>query len=509
MEKIIYKYEQLRNTPSDINEHLPTLKKYTEECDTIVEMGVRSIISTWAFLAGNPKKITSLDLYNPTKFGGNLQEVYDAVTLTNIDFSFIECDSLIYEMEPCDLLFIDTWHCYLQLKKELTRHHSKVNKYIILHDTVSYANVDEKSADEMGVLNNIETNLPKGLWSAVEEFLYENKNWVVWEKKPNNNGLTILKRTDYQEKTPIQSKVVLFSTFCDTKEKIEILEENIKTIKNLGIDVIGISPITLPESTIKLFDYFIFTKDNPVLDWPIRAMRSWRDIGDSDKMYRISRTYPDYGFAGLTQIKQLSEFAMNFNYDQFHHMIYDIKIDDNVIEGLKSEKNCSVYPSKRNDIVWAVGLHYMIFDRENLKKFISKITLDNYLNVKDVGAFQWLHQLRNSVPYTIESTPVEDMIYFYENMDFFNYSPTEKIKFFIEKNDETQDSIKLLFYDIENEIPIKIRLGDTIMEETLQNYRIIDLGFNSTNYQNVVIEIDHVEYDITQKIKEVKHNAFL
>jgi hypothetical protein len=73
MEKIIYKYEQLRNTPSDINEHLPTLKKYTEECDTIVEMGVRSIISTWAFLAGNPKKITSLDLYNPNKFGGKLQ----------------------------------------------------------------------------------------------------------------------------------------------------------------------------------------------------------------------------------------------------------------------------------------------------------------------------------------------------------------------------------------------------------------------------------------------------
>jgi hypothetical protein len=66
-----------------------------------------------------------------------------------------------------------------------------------------------------------------------------------------------------------------------------------------------------------------------------------------------------------------------------------------------------------------------------------------------------------------------------------------------------------LFYDIENEIPIKIRLGDTIIEETLQNYRIIDLGFNSTNYQNVVIEIDHVEYDITQKIKDVKHNAFL
>jgi len=194
MNKILEKYRQLSEIPSDINEHLVTLKKYTEECDTIVEMGVRSIVSTWAFLAGNPKKLISLDLYNPTKFGGNLQEVYDVVSSTEIDFSFIEHDSLTYELEPCDLLFIDTWHDYLQLKKELTKHHTKVKKYIIFHDTVSFANSNEKNAEEMGILNQNETNLPKGLWPAIEEFLYHNKNWVIWEKKPNNNGLTVLKR---------------------------------------------------------------------------------------------------------------------------------------------------------------------------------------------------------------------------------------------------------------------------------------------------------------------------
>ena len=194
MNKILEKYRQLSEIPSDINEHLVTLKKYTEECDTIVEMGVRSIVSTWAFLAGNPKKLISLDLYNPTKFGGNLQEVYDVVSSTEIDFSFIEHDSLTYELEPCDFLFIDTWHDYLQLKKELTKHHTKVKKYIIFHDTVSFANSNEKNAEEMGILNQNETNLPKGLWPAIEEFLYHNKNWVIWEKKPNNNGLTVLKR---------------------------------------------------------------------------------------------------------------------------------------------------------------------------------------------------------------------------------------------------------------------------------------------------------------------------
>jgi ubiquitin C-terminal hydrolase len=43
-------------------------------------------------------------------------------------------------------------------------------------------------------INDVETNLPKGLWPAIEEFLYHNKNWVIWEKKANNNGLTVLKR---------------------------------------------------------------------------------------------------------------------------------------------------------------------------------------------------------------------------------------------------------------------------------------------------------------------------
>jgi hypothetical protein len=191
---ILKKYIELSKIPSDINEHLETLKKYTEECEVVIEMGVRKICSTWAFLAGNPKKLISLDLYNPIHFGGNLQEVYDAALLGEIDFTFIEQDSLTYNIDSCDLLFLDTWHDFLQLKKELNRHHSNVKKYIIFHDTVSYMNVDEKSHDEMGKLNDVETNLPKGLWPAIEEFLYHNKDWIIWEKKPNNNGLTVLKR---------------------------------------------------------------------------------------------------------------------------------------------------------------------------------------------------------------------------------------------------------------------------------------------------------------------------
>jgi hypothetical protein len=509
MNEILEKYRQLSEIPSDINEHLVTLKKYTEECETIVEMGVRSIISTWAFLAGNPKKLTSLDLYNPTKFGGNLQEVYDAVNLTDIDFSFVEYDSLNYELEPCDLLFIDTWHCYLQLKKELTRHHSKVNKYIILHDTVSYANVDEKSADEMGVLNTIETNLPKGLWSAVEEFLYENKNWIVWEKKPNNNGLTVLKRIDTLPTKTIkeQKKVALISTFCDNQEKLDVLEKNIKIVKSHNIDVIVISPFTLPEQINKLCDYVFITKDNPILEWPVRGMYAWRKLNVNGVIHEIASAYSDYGFAGLTQIKQLSDIALTMDYNQFYHMIYDIKIDENVIAGFNSNRTCSVYPSKRGDNIWAVGLHYMIFNRTSLEKFIKYITLENYLNLKNGEAFAWLHSIKDKVGYTIEKIPIEDEIYYYNNYDFFNMSPIKDFKFFIENNGEKLANIKLYFYEHEGEKIIDVKVGDIKTKHIVKQFDFIDLGFDKLNYQTVIVTFDSIDYDISDIIMGIKHNV--
>jgi hypothetical protein len=102
---------------------------------------------------------------------------------------------LEYDLDNCELLFIDTWHDYLQLKKELYRHHRKVQKYIILHDTVSFGFVNEGSGEPGGDTHD-NINLPTGLIPAVEEFLDSNKDWIIWERKVNNNGLTVLKKID-------------------------------------------------------------------------------------------------------------------------------------------------------------------------------------------------------------------------------------------------------------------------------------------------------------------------
>lgn len=173
---------EMYKTPSDINEHIPTLLKYGQECEHITEMGVRWIVSTWAFLGAAPKKLISYDIKNPSHWGKNINHVYTVAKEYGLDFTFVEADVLKIDIEPTDLLFIDTWHIYDQLKQELTLHGNKAKKYIIMHDTTTFGEQGERKPY-------------KGLWPAIEEFLEDNKGvWALKERFTNNNGLTILQR---------------------------------------------------------------------------------------------------------------------------------------------------------------------------------------------------------------------------------------------------------------------------------------------------------------------------
>jgi hypothetical protein len=184
-------YDHYLKQESDINQHLPTLKKYAEECRSVTEMGVRWIVSTYAFLMAKPEKLVSIDIQHPSTWEVDLSVVEGIAKDQNCDFKFILGSTLELEIEPTDLLFIDTWHAYKQLKAELTLHSSKAQKYIILHDTTTYAFNDEDSYREWG---DEWRGDGKGIWPAVVEFLQEHSEWVLHEKFDNNNGLTILKR---------------------------------------------------------------------------------------------------------------------------------------------------------------------------------------------------------------------------------------------------------------------------------------------------------------------------
>lgn len=179
-------YELEVNNPSDINEHLPTLLEYANGCDSVTEMGVRSIVSTWAFLNSSTKKLTSIDVRTPTFFPNHTKTpnsidlVHHLASQKGMDFKFILTSTLTITIEETDLLFIDTYHTYSQLSKELEIHADKAKKYIILHDTEKFGTNGEDGEE--------------GLNKAVEELLAKNQNWKIEKVYKNNNGLTILRR---------------------------------------------------------------------------------------------------------------------------------------------------------------------------------------------------------------------------------------------------------------------------------------------------------------------------
>ncbi len=167
------RYKALCNEPSDIHEHLPTLKKYAKNKE-VVEMGVRAIVSTWALLAGKPKVLLSIDIKHPREYGGDLYAVMKACEEEQIPFGFLLEDSLKVDSPPCDVLFIDTLHTYEQLSQELKLHHAKVKEHIIMHDT----NPEE---------------FPE-MQKAIKDFLEENKEWKIEKEYTNCHGLTCLVR---------------------------------------------------------------------------------------------------------------------------------------------------------------------------------------------------------------------------------------------------------------------------------------------------------------------------
>ena len=186
-------YDFIASNPSDqkgknsiqwIAHYMPILYEHSKDCDSIVEIGVNQVNSTWAFLNARPKNgVISIDIDLNRSAYMTQQGLSENIWLSwakhlsekeEVAFSPVESDSLQAELPEIDLLFIDSLHTYEHLRAELFLHGPKAQKYIILHDTTLYPE----------------------LVNAVDEFLNAHEQFVIKEQHWDEPGLTILKRDD-------------------------------------------------------------------------------------------------------------------------------------------------------------------------------------------------------------------------------------------------------------------------------------------------------------------------
>lgn len=174
-------YNICHRTKSDINGHFPEMSRLASQCSHITEFGVRFGVSTVCWLHARPRFLKCYDIH-PKKTVPMLEAL---AAWEPTDFKFSNGNTVEIEIEPTDMLFIDTYHTYDHLKKELELHADKVTKFIVMHDTESCGEVGGHKSGA------------RGLKPAIAEFLQEKRDeWYQKDHFAHCNGLTVLKRTE-------------------------------------------------------------------------------------------------------------------------------------------------------------------------------------------------------------------------------------------------------------------------------------------------------------------------
>ncbi len=197
-------YRNYERKPGDIHQHLKHLRRLAKDSDSVLELGVRNMVSTFALLAGlseneKPVKVyVGVDLSYPPQ--NLMRRAYTACKDKAIDLKFVDCDDALFDPMDVDLLFIDSLHTYAQLSFELEKFSPKVRKYIAMHDTdAPWGFEDEPNSYGSENSSNLKWADPtkKGLLIAVKDFLYRHPEWQLQEHYKNCHGFTVLTRKSY------------------------------------------------------------------------------------------------------------------------------------------------------------------------------------------------------------------------------------------------------------------------------------------------------------------------
>ncbi len=199
-------YTHFLTSQTNVNEHYETIRALAQECDSVTELGVDEFLTAWPLLKGmaDNKGAKRRDYLAVER--KPCPEVFEKVRRLAlqdaIKMQYIQGNSINVKIPDTDLLLIDTFHAYPQLKKELERHHKKTRKYIVILNTETdgeqselvrlyyYYDID-KCMHELGCS---ESEICVGLKKAVADFLQLHPEWTVAAEHKNSHGMIVLNR---------------------------------------------------------------------------------------------------------------------------------------------------------------------------------------------------------------------------------------------------------------------------------------------------------------------------
>jgi len=165
---------------------MDVIRMLASECRECAEIGIRRGSSTIALLAGCEGKVTSYDIEPYPQH----QRILAA---SEGRWRPIYIPSETAKPEKVDMLVIDGFHNYPQVRMELDLFADHVRKYLVFHDTISCGTVGDGIANPE-VYQAAHLSDKRGIRMAIDELMILDRTWFIKAHYPNHSGLLVLER---------------------------------------------------------------------------------------------------------------------------------------------------------------------------------------------------------------------------------------------------------------------------------------------------------------------------
>jgi len=303
------------------------------------------------------------------------------------------------------------------------------------------------------------------------------------------------------------------TTYCNSEDKIRILNKTIDNLKQFNIDIIIHAHYPLSDEIQKKTDFYFYSSDNPVLP---RYNMWWYDI---DK-YRLEYKNNDYSYTVMKQWKEVMYIMPK--YDVIHFLNYDANITTELYNMTKNYielNNKSVFyenfisPGMIHLIYFSIlskDYYYMIsiLDKDEFLLFPSSSnilpSLEEYMTNKitmntDFGIIPFheydmlvdefleneINQVlftgseRNKIPYK----KMDNGFYMASDLGKFLFTFRKKYNIFI---GYFNNELSVIIYDLKEELQIEINNMNYIISKNTE-YFLFKITNDSFKINNEII----------------------
>ena len=301
----------------------------------------------------------------------------------------------------------------------------------------------------------------------------------------------------------------LITSYCDTDQKVEILNECIDNLRKISSNDICLHAHYPLNEIQKKVNHYIYDSSNPVLKYPEKYITWWRTYFD----FTLNIYKDDYGYAVLQQWKRGFDFLKNL-YDNIIIINYDVIITKNLLTDIESKSNlngCNFLHENSNTItpLLSINTKSNIFDNISIEKYKSvngfAENFTEYL-YRDSNCYRFNFNEYKDDYYTM--LDFEGITKFKDNKLTQHYSPYDSLNFgdFDIFLGEKDNILNVFFYNISRELDVKIYYDDIIFNEKINsNYLLMNTGIVYSNFisskLNIVVNGNELKFNIIEYCK--------